>query len=95
MISMERFIFNNDGEIVAKLKELGIFTKTKTAKDLKKLKFKKKINNKTVEFNCKIVSYNRKKTNNNCLNEYYENLSIEVENKVFDINIDYFKDIQI
>ena len=34
---MEKICFNNNDEIVDKLKEIGIFTKTKTSKDLENI----------------------------------------------------------
>ena len=37
---MEKICFNNNDEIVDKLKEIGIFTKTKTSKDLENIKYK-------------------------------------------------------
>lgn len=91
---MEKIYFKNDKEIVEKLKEMGVFTKTKTEKDLHKLNYKNMVNKEITSSNCEVIAYNKKTIDENCINKYYENLAIKVKGKIFNINIDYFKDMQ-
>lgn len=91
---MEKICFNNNDEIVDKLKEIGIFTKTKTSKDLGNIKYKEISNGEIIIHKCEIIGFNRKQTNNGCIDAYYENLIIKSKEKTFNINIDYFKEMQ-
>ena len=92
---MNEIKFENDEDKLEKLKEINIIAKTKSLKALSEIVYKSiDKNGQVISKQCEIISYNWKETNKDCINKIYENLTIKVENKIFDINIDYLKDMQ-
>lgn len=94
-MGMTQVLFKNDGECLAKLKELGILSKTKEISDLSTILYKKvKLDNKVESFSCKVIGFNYKENPDNCINKVYENLIVEADNSTFNINPEYLKDMQ-
>ena len=94
-IEMNRVKFKDDSEALEKLKDLGIISKTKTVDALSKIVYKEiNSNNHIISYPCKVLGFNWKDTPEKCINKLYENLAVEVKDRVFDINIDYLKDMQ-
>lgn len=91
---MERVCFNKDEEILEKLKEYGVLTKTKKIEHLKELRYKTIKDNKELVLECEILAFNWKRTKLNCINPTYENLTIKIEDREFEINIEFFKQMQ-
>lgn len=95
MFDMKKIIFNNDYEVLTKLKEVQLMSKTKEISNLSEIIYKSIDDYGNVKkYNCKILGYNFKNTTDNSINKVYENLTIQVQNRIFDINIDYLKDMQ-
>ena len=94
-IEMNRVTFEDDLKALEKLKDLGIISKTKTIDSLSKIVYKEiDSNNDIMSYPCKVLGFNWKDTPEKCINKIYENLTVEVKDMVFDINIDYLKDMQ-
>ena len=92
---MNEVKFENEEDALEKLKEMNIIAKTKSLNALSQVLYKSiDENGQVISKQCKIVGYNWKETNKDCINRIYENLTIKVDDKVFDINIDYLKDMQ-
>lgn len=92
---MNRVNFENEEELLEKLKKIDFLTKTKTIKALSQIVYKNiDSNGNIISTPCKIISYNWKENPEKCINKIYENLTIEVLNDTFDINIEYLKDMQ-
>lgn len=95
IIEMNRVKFEDDIIALEKLKDLGIISKTKTVDALSKILYKEiDDNDNIISYSCKVLGFNWKDVNEKCINKIYENLTIEVQDRVFDINIDYLKDMQ-
>ncbi|MBQ8998148.1 MAG: hypothetical protein IJ086_05565 [Clostridium sp.] len=95
MIEMNRVRFKDDTEALEKLKDLGIISKTKTIDALSKVIYKKIDSNDNIQScYCNVIGFNWKDTPEKSINKIYENLTIEVDGRIFDINIDYLKDMQ-
>lgn len=94
-IEMNRVKFKDDIEALEKLKEIGFFTKTKTVSSLSKIVYKEFDSQENIiSHSCKVLGFNWKYTPEGCINKIYQNLTVEVEDKIFDINIEYLKDMQ-
>lgn len=92
---MNEVKFENKEEALEKLKEMNIIAKTKSLSALSQILYKSiDENGQVISKECEIIGYNWKETNKDCINKIYENLTIKVNNKVFDINADYLKDMQ-
>lgn len=91
-MEMTKVLFNNNEDALEKLKEINLLSKTKNINDLQKIIYKKVDENDCIiSFPCEVLGYNHKTTTFNTL---YENLIIKVEDKIFNINIDYLIDMQ-
>lgn len=85
---MEKIYFENPEDALSKLKELKVLSKTKKIDDLTKIKYKEISQNNICEFKCKVLGYNIKPTNGQCLSRFYENLIVEVNGDMFNINVE-------
>ncbi len=81
-------IFNTLDDKINKLKEWKLLSRT--AADLKDIYYK----NKNETYKCDIIGYLTKKTNLNCLSEFYETIVIKVNDKIIKIAPAYLLDMQ-
>lgn len=94
-MKMTEVLFQNNEEVLDKLKLLGILSKTKTINDLSTITYKKLLSNNNVDsIPCTILGSNYKENPDTCINKSYENLIIKVNDDIFNINPEYLKDMQ-
>lgn len=92
---MNEVKFKNDEDVLEKLKEMNIIAKTKPLSALSQVVYKSiDENGQVISRQCEIIGYNWKETNKSCINKIYENLTVKVDDKIFNINADYLKDMQ-
>lgn len=95
MGNMVDVFFESNEDVLDKLKEVGVISKSKGVESLLNLVYKEvNVNNCIVEHCCTVKGYSYCETPKGSINDVYENLIIEVRGRVFNINIDYFKDMQ-
>lgn len=93
--NMNEVKFENEEEALKKLKEMNIIAKTKSSSALSQIVYKSiDKDGQVISKQCEILGYNWKETNKDCINKIYENLTIKVDDNIFDINTDYLKDMQ-
>ncbi|WP_406540887.1 BRCT domain-containing protein [Clostridium ljungdahlii] len=81
-------IFNTLDDKINKLREWKLLSRT--AADLKDIYYK----NKNETYKCDIIGYSTKKTNLNCLSQFYETIVIKVNDKIIRIAPAYLLDMQ-
>lgn len=86
--------FEDDLEALEKLKVIGLFTKTKTVAALNQIVYKDIEDNNVRTYPCKVLGYSWKDTPSKSINSIYENLRINANDREFDINLDFLKDMQ-
>lgn len=95
VVEMKRIEFRDDEDAIESLKEIGLLSKTKTLAELSKIVHKYvKLNNNTTSDNCKIVGVEIMKVDENCSSKVYENLTVEVDDISFDIDVKSIKDME-
>lgn len=95
MIELNRVIFKTEEEALVKLKEIGLISKTKTKSALNEIVYKTVNDDIVTTHECKVIGFNWKyNENKDCINPIYENLTIASDDREFDINIDYLKEMQ-
>lgn len=95
VVEMKRIEFKDDEDAVESLKEIGLLSKTKTLTELSKMVYKYiKLNNNITSSDCKIVGVEVMKVAENCSSKVYENLTVEVDDISFDIDVKSIKDME-